>query len=135
MDPYNQNYTREEIQNVLEKIKSCVEKDQYIIAQNENREENIAFIQEYNIRSEKQKCILLQLEPEDFCHTLQNAKPGYEFEVLYVFVPEVVLFDAEGEEKKIDLYIKINIIEKKNGSRVVVISFHRRNKPIDYLFR
>lgn len=34
---YNQNYTREEIDAVLAKIKSCVENNKYIISQNENR--------------------------------------------------------------------------------------------------
>lgn len=38
MNPnYNQNYTREEIDTVLAKIKSCVEKNRYTISPNENR--------------------------------------------------------------------------------------------------
>jgi len=66
---------------------------------------------------------------------LQNTKPGYEYEVLYVFVPQVNLFNAEGVEEKVDIYIKINIIDMSNGSRTTVISFHKRNKAITYLFR
>ena len=88
MNPYyNQNYTREEIDTVLKRIKSCVEKGNYIISQNENRQENIDFINEYNIRSDQQKTILLHIETDDFCHSLQNTKLGFEHEVLYVFVP------------------------------------------------
>ncbi len=136
MNPnYNQNYTREEIDTVLEKIKSCVEKNRYTISLNENRQENIDFINEYNIRSDKQKSILLQIETNDFCHSLQNTKIGYEYEVLYVFVPQVQLFNAEGGEETVDIYIKFNVIDLPSGSRAVVISFHKRNKPIDYLFR
>jgi predicted RNA-binding protein with TRAM domain len=30
---------------------------------------------------------------------------------------------------------KFNLIDSESGKRVVVISFHKRNKPIDYLFR
>lgn len=56
---YNQNYTREEIENVLNKIKGCVGEDRYTISLNENRQENIDFISEYNIRSHKQREILL----------------------------------------------------------------------------
>ena len=41
---YNQNYTREEIDTILTKIKSCVEKTRYTISLNENRQENIDFI-------------------------------------------------------------------------------------------
>ena len=96
MNPhYNQNYTREEIDAVLAKIKSCVEKGRYTISLNENRQENIDFINEYNIRSDKQKSILMQIETEDFSHSLQNTKIGYEYEVLYVFVPQVQLFNAD----------------------------------------
>lgn len=136
MNPYyNQNYTREDIDAVLEKIKSCVDNNKYTIALNENRQENIDFINEYNIRSDKQKSILLQLKTEDFCHTLQNTKIGYEYEVLYVFVPQVQLFNVDGMEETVDIYTKFNLIDMPNGSRTVVISFHKRNKPITYLFR
>ena len=136
MNPhYNQNYTREEIDAVLAKIKSCVEKNRYTISLNENRQENIDFINEYNIRSDKQKSILMQIETDDFCHSLQNTKIGYEYEVLYVFVPQVQLFNADGEEETVDIYTKFNVIDLPSGSRAVVISFHKRNKPVDYLFR
>ena len=136
MNPhYNQNYSREEIAAVLQIIKSCVENGNYTISLNENRQENINFINEYNIRSDKQKSILMQIKTNDFCHSLQNTKAGYESEVLYVFVPQVQLFNAEGEEETVSIYTKINIIDLPFGSRIVVISFHKRNKPIDYLFR
>ena len=132
---YNQNYTKEEIDVILEKIKNCVGNNKYTIALNENRQENIDFINEYNIGSNKQKSILLQLRTEDFCHTLQNTKIGYEYEVLYVFVPQIKLFNADGKEEMVDVYTKFNIIDMPSGSKTVVISFHKRNKPIDYLFR
>jgi len=132
---YNQNYTKQEIDEILDKVKNCVYNNRYTISLNENRQENIDFINEYNIYSNKQKKILLQLKVEDFCHSLQNTKPGYEYEVLYVFVPQVNLFNAEGVEEKVDIYIKINIIDMSNGSRTIVISFHKRNKAINYLFR
>ncbi|WP_410265153.1 hypothetical protein, partial [Barnesiella intestinihominis] len=107
----------------------------YTISLNEKRQENIEFINEYNIRSDKQKSILMQIEVEDFCHTLQNTKPGYEYELLYVFVPQVELYNADGEEETVDIYTKFNIIDLPKGNRTVVISFHKRNKSIDYLFR
>ena len=132
---YNQNYTREEIDAVLSRIKSFVEKGRYTISQNENRQENIDFINEYNIHSDKQKSILMQIQTEDFCHSLQNTKIGFEHEFLYVFVPQVQLFNADGEEETVDVYTKFNIIDMPSGCRAVVISFHKRNKPVDYLFR
>ncbi|AYZ74684.1 hypothetical protein EGX98_12085 [Fusobacterium necrophorum] len=132
---YNQNYTEEDINKILEIIKECIQNNNYTIAMNENRQENIEFINEYNIRSDRQKSILLQLHTNDFCHTLQNTKVGYEYEVLYVFVPQVNLYDANGIEVRVDIYIKINIIDTPSGKRVAVISFHKRNKPTDYLFK
>ncbi len=77
----------------------------------------------------------MQIETDDFCHSLRNTKTGYEYEVLYVFVPQAQLFNAEGEKETVDIYTKFNVIDLPSGSRVVVISFHKRNKPIDYLFR
>jgi hypothetical protein len=136
MNPhYNQNYSREDIDTVLTKIKSCVGNNKYTISLNENRQENIDFINEYNIRSNQQKSILLQIKTDDFCHTLQNTKIGYEHEVLYVFAPQVQLFNADGLEETVDVYTKFNVIDMPNGRRTVVISFHKRKKPINYLFR
>ena len=136
MNPhYNQNYSHEEIKDILSKIKECISTGKYTISLNERRQENRDFINEYNIRSDRQKSILMQIEVEDFCHSLQNTKSGYEYEVLYVFVPQVQLFNADGEEETVDVYTKFNILDLPSGSRTVVISFHKRNKPIDYLFR
>lgn len=136
MNPYyNQNYSREEIEDILGKIKACVSAGKYSISLNEHRQENIDFINEYNIRSDKQKSILMQIEVEDFCHSLQNTNLGFEYEVLYVFVPQVQLFNADGEEETVDVYTKFNVIDLPIGSKAVVISFHKRNKPVDYLFR
>lgn len=51
---YNQNYTEEDINKILEIIKECIQNNNYTIAMNENRQENIEFINEYNIRSDRQ---------------------------------------------------------------------------------
>ncbi len=132
MNPnYNQNYTRKEIDDILAKIKCCIKNNRYVISQNENRQENINFINEYNININKQKSILMQIKTEDFCHSLKNTNPKYSYEILYVFVPQAQLFNSDGEEETVDIYTKFNIID----TRTIVISFHKRNKPVDYLFR
>lgn len=136
MNPYyNQNYTRDEIREILDKIKNCLSTGKFTISQNDKRQENIDFINEYNIRSDKLKSILMRIKIEDFCHTLQNTNPGYEHEVLYVFVPQIKLFNAHGEAQTVDVYTKFNIIEHATGSHTIVISFHKLNKPVNYLFR
>lgn len=132
---YNQNYTKDEIASILNDIKDCVRKNRYTIAQNKNRQNNIDFINKYNIRSSKQRSLLLNIEPEDFCHSLHNKKLEYEHEILYVFVPQVKLFNIDDDEEIIDLYTKFNLIYMTKGIRTVVISFHKLNKPINYLFR
>lgn len=132
---YNQNYTKEKVKAILQRIQDCVRGGKYTIAKNENRQENLGFIREYNLTSEKLRHILLQIESEDFCHSLQNTNIGYEYETLYVFCPQVTLFNLDNEEKLIDIYTKFNIIDMERDNRVVVISFHERNKPMSYLFR
>lgn len=132
---YNQNYTKEQIIAILETIQNCVRKNHYTISKNANRKENMDFINNYNLSSAKQRDILLKIEPEDFCHSLKNLNLGFEHEVLYVFCPQMVLYNFEGEEELVDIYTKFNIIEYDSNKRVVTISFHKRNKPLDYLFR
>ena len=53
---YNQNYTREEVEVILNKIKDCINDNQYIISQNQNRAENVQFITEY--RLDEKKCFM-----------------------------------------------------------------------------
>ncbi len=132
---YNQNYTYKQIDAILSIIQDCVREGRFIISVNENRQENRDFINEYNLSSKMQKEILLKIKTEDFCHILHNTKTGFEHELLYVFCPQVMLFDFNYKEELVDIYIKFNLIDNENGTRVVVISFHKRNKLIDYLFR
>ena len=87
MDPYyNQNYTKEQIDAILELIKKCIQEGRYSISGNVNRQENIDFINDYNLSAKRQKEILLKIKTEDFCHSLQNVNLGFEHEVLYVFL-------------------------------------------------
>lgn len=132
---YNQNYTKEEVEVILQSIKGCINDNRYTISLNYNRNENIKLIDEYRLNSKKQKEILIGIESTDFCHSLKNINPGYEHEVLYVFCPQRTLFNAFGEEEFVDIYTKFNIIEYGNNKKVITISFHKRNKPISYLFR
>ena len=136
LEHYNQNYTKKEVEIILNNIKDCINNNRYIIAQNPNRKENIQFIREYRLDERRRKELLLSIEVNDFCYSLNNIKQGYEHEVLYVFCPQRNLFDIFGEEELVAIYVKFNIIEYKlNKKEVIIISFHKRNKPINYLFR
>ena len=132
---YNQNYTKQEIKQILDVIKECVKSGRYVISMNSNRIENIGFINEYGIYPNKRKKILMQVEVEDFCHSLNNIRKGYENEILYVFVPKVNLYNAVGVNESIYIYMKFNIIDTVNEKKTIVISFHKLNRPIKYLFK
>lgn len=132
---YNQNYTQQEVDVILQKIKNCVNNNNYTISLNQNRLENIHLINEYKLDHSKQKEILLSIQVSDFCHSLNNINPGFEHEILYVFCPQQTLFNAFGEEELVDIYTKFNVIEYGDNKRVIAVSFHKRNKPIDYSFR
>jgi len=132
---YNQDYTWEEISAILKAIKDCVERDRFSISKNENRQENLDFIRDFNLTNKRIKEILMEIKPEDFCHSLQNKKPGFEHEILYVFCTVKRLADIHGVENDVSIYIKFNLIEYSDGKNVVVISFHKLNRPIGYLFK
>jgi hypothetical protein len=84
---YNANYSIEQISDILTLLKDCILEDRYYISKNNNRAENNAFIQKYNLSHSKQKDILLRIQTKDFCYTLNNINIGYEHEILYVFLP------------------------------------------------
>lgn len=56
MNPhYNQNYTREQIVSVLDTIQDCVRESRFVISKNENRQENVNFVNEYNLPVKSRK--------------------------------------------------------------------------------
>lgn len=133
---YNVSYTKEKVGEVLCRIKTCVQKGKFTISLNkQNRVENVDFINAYNIDASKRMKILEKITPEDFCHSLNNTNPGYEHEILYVFAPTVELFNVAGACEKVKIYTKFNIIKREDGDFAIVISFHKLNRPINYLFK
>ena len=125
------SYKRNEVATILETIKTCVAGDKFILSANRNRTENIEFTDKYNLTVARIKEIISKIEIEDFCYGLHNEHIGYEHEILYVFCPHVELPYGDKIEA-VDIYAKFNVI---NGERVIIISFHQRNYPVDYLFK
>lgn len=132
---YNQNYTRYDIDDILYKIKSCVKEGTYTLALNDKRAENRSFIEEYNISSTRLRAILLGIETDDFCHSLNNLNPKFPDEVLYVFAPILNLYDISGKQEELAVYIKFNLIEKSSSDLLIIISFHKLNREVQYLFK
>lgn len=129
------DFTQSEIKGYLKKFRQCISDGKYSISQNNNRQENIDFMYEYKIDTKKEKSILLSLNSGDFCYAVKNDHANYAHEVLYIFCKPYKL-DHWGTLKTVDIYIKVNMIKSKIGDTyVVVVSFHKRNYEIKYLFK
>ena len=129
------DYSKEQIRNLVEIIKECVREDRYTVSLEENKAENIQFIEEYNINEKKRISILCDIDYKDFCYGLQNVKNGVEQNDLYVFCLQKELYNVEDKREIVDIYLKFNVICNEVNSSGVLVSLHKRNKPITYLFR
>lgn len=129
------DFTTEEIQLYLDELAKLIKDDSYTIALNGNRQENIDFMEDYRITSEKSKEILLSITPYDFCYAVNNRNPNFSHEKLYIFCKEFPL-DNWGDTEIVDIYIKTNQTHTvKGGRNAIIISFHKRNKPISFYFK
>lgn len=127
--------TQDEIKAYLSKFRKFILDGKYSIAQNENRQENIEFIEDYKIDTKKEKEILLGIQYDDFCYAVDNDNEEFSHEILYIFCKCQEL-DYWGTLENVDVYIKINMTQIRNGDDFVyIVSFHKRNKPIEYLFK
>lgn len=128
-----ERHTSSTISGYIEKIKHLVEADQFTISSGKNRKENSEFLEKYHLDFSKITEVIKSLTIYDFCYVTQNKNAGFEHEYLYVFCKACEL-DYWGEINTIDVYMKFNLIQKKNNEFVFVVSFHERNKPIEYAF-
>lgn len=129
------DFTPDDIKTYLNVLKKMVIEHKYTISRNNNREANKTFIEDYRIDSNKEKEILLSLDYEDFCYAVNNRNPKFAHEVLYIFNKEYDL-DRWGDLVSVDIYIKTNKTQTYSGEDVmIIVSFHERNMPINYLFK
>ena len=134
MDNSSNVCTKGQVEKILSVLKTCVKEDRYKIALNMNRKENMRFIQEYNLTDKKQKEILLKVGVNDFCGSVYNRKNGFGHEVLYVFSPRITLWNMDGFEESVNIYIKLNITLYSGNKHVIAVSFHKRQRMIYYPF-
>ena len=129
------DYREEQIMNLIESIKDCVRENRYTISLEDNKLENIQFIQEYNINEKKLINILFDLDYKDFCYGLQNLKEGMEQNNLYIFCKQRELYNIIGKKELIDIYLKFSMICNESEEYRMLVSMHKRNKPITYVFK
>lgn len=122
------NLTKEDIKKYLGELNEVIKCNKYQIS---NRDKNNEFINKYNLKSKK---ILLELNVLDFCYAEENDKMNGE--TLYIFCKEYQL-DNWGIMEKVKIYIKINKVpfKDKNGEYVFIVSFHKPERDIKFLFR
>lgn len=129
------DYSEEQIKNLIEIIKNCARENRYIISLEDNKLENIQFMQEYNINEKKRINILFNLYYKDFCYGLKNLKDGFEENNLYIFCVQRELYNIEDKKESVDIYLKFNIICNEAEEYRILVSLHKRNKPITYVFK
>ena len=122
-----------DIDEYLEEVKEAIRVGRYRIEMNTNRQDNQDLFIDYIINEEKRKQILLSLTAMDFSEIRHNTHRGFEHELIYVFGKDVKLLQRFGSsEEQVSLYIKFNKLESRY---VIVISFHKQNYPLNYMFK
>lgn len=129
------DYTKEQITRLIDIIKDCAYENQFSICMKENRQENILFIEEFNINENKLIKILTDLKEEDFCYGLKDMADGTKETDYYIFCPNLQLHNIKGNKENVDVYLRVNIIESVESNLRLLLSIHKRNKPISYIFR
>ena len=122
------NHTKEEIEEYLRKVKECINVGKFVVCTTVKNEKNRKFIERYNLNSNKQKEMLVELEVKDFCYSVDNYNNPNE--KLYIFCREYEL-NNWGIIENVDVYIKVVI---KQNNFIVIISFHKLEKNIKRLF-
>lgn len=129
------DFPEERIEEYLRDFRQLVRDGSYSIELNENRTENVDFMEDHDISTTKAKNMLLCLDVLDFCYAADNTKPQFAHEKLYIFCREFEI-ENRGDFENVDVYIKSNLTQTRKGNkRLYVVSFHKRNNPITYCFK
>lgn len=131
-------YTKEMVRNLISTIKECAREGRFTISFEGSRYENMQFIEEYNVTEEKIIDIINLLAVEDFCYGLEYMRDGVIYNNdLYVFCPIKQLYNIKGQKETVDIYMRFNIIEIESDVNKyrMILSLHKRNKPITYIFK
>jgi hypothetical protein len=129
------DHSPDDIKAYLEKFRKCILSGKYSISKNENRRDNIDFIEDYKVNTKKEQEILLGIQFDDFCCAVANDKEEYAHEVLYIFCKQHQL-DFWGTLENVDIYIKVNMVTTKSEDLYsIIVSFHKRKFEITYLFK
>jgi len=124
------DYDYQDILKYLKRAKIAVVQEKYNLSM--NREKNKKFSEDYNLTAKKIENIILNLEVENFCYAVDNGKEEFSHEILYVFCSREEL-NYFGKYNEVDIYIKFNLID--SAGYLYIISFHKREKSVSFLFK
>lgn len=130
-----QDYSEQEIEEVLEQIKGLVSQNRFIISTGENRLKNDEFADEFNLDKEKRKDLILKIEVADFCDCIQSPIAYKNHDDYFIFGPIFTLEDFLGEERQVQVYAKFVLAtSRSSGLKTIVVSFHEAERPMSYYF-
>lgn len=135
------NEAQRNIENFLLKVRECIDKG-YITfsgpSDDKERPKNEEFLTIYGNNHQRRLEIIKELTYLNFCEEQQDRlKNGPKYEnILRVFGIQKRLFNYELEqEEDIEIYIKLQLLNlEKPKDAVLVISFHRAEKPMRYMY-
>lgn len=106
-----------------------------ITKDNKIRIKNKKFIRKYKIKEKQIDNIIRGITINDFCYAADEKDSNFSDERLYIFCKQEEL-EHYGYIEKIDIYIKLKKDKLIDGTELILyISFHERERPINYLFR
>ncbi|EMB62835.1 hypothetical protein [Streptococcus mutans] len=131
-----QEYSEQEIADILGQIKLLVSQDRFIISTGENRQKNDEFADEFNLDIGKRKDLILKIEVHDFCDCVQSPNVYRNHDDYFIFGPQLILKDFLGDERDVQVYAKFVLTTSQtSGLKTIVVSFHEAEKPLSYYFR
>lgn len=131
-----QEYSEQEIEDILGQIKLLISEGRFIISTGENRRKNDEFADEFNLDITKRKELILRIEVKDFCDCVQSPNVYKNHDDYFIFGPRFTLADFLGDEREVQVYAKFVLATSRtSGLKTIVVSFHEAERPLSYYFQ
>ena len=118
------------IEYILDEMIECVEQGNFVVKQTEKNE---VFAFEFSLNDESRRNMLLSLKVEDYFNSDESRNfPG---RYIHEFCPKYNLINIYGNDEQVDVYVKFEVEEEDIGKQTVVISLHRAEKEVHFVFK
>jgi len=123
--------TEEEIDQYLYELRTTIESEDCVFNISKT-DKNDEFMDEYPMRINMIKQLIIDLTCGDFSEILINNHNHHKNEKLYLFGPIVDLTNILGQTRRVQIYLKINYL--RNNKQVIVVSLHEARYKINFMF-